>query len=104
MNEQPSATSDGPITIGVDARTFQYSDSTSRGIGHYALHHLLASASLRPNWRFILFNDKGEANSTLTRLLKLSNLSLQPYDFAPTPRIDLFHITDPMNTAPGFDS
>src|SRR5690349_2990471 len=93
-----------PITVGVDARTFQYADSTSRGIGHYALHHLLATIPLCPDWRFILFNDTGKTNPTLERLLKLPNVILQSLDALPLPAIDLFHIPDPMNMNAGFDS
>src|SRR5882757_6347582 len=93
-----------PITIGVDARTFQYADSTSRGIGHYAMHHLLATAPLCPDWRFILFNDTGKANASLERLLKLPNMSLHSLDALPLPAIDLFHVPDPMNMSAGFDS
>jgi glycosyltransferase involved in cell wall biosynthesis/tetratricopeptide (TPR) repeat protein len=92
------------VTIGIDARTFQYTDSTSRGIGHYALHHLLAVAPLRPDWRFILFNDTGKANPATERLLKSPQFSLHGYDAFPLPEIALFHIPDPMNMSGGFDS
>src|SRR5882724_2928380 len=92
------------VTIGVDARTFQYVDSTSRGIGHYAVHHLLAVASLCPNWRFLLFNDSGKPNAASERLLKLPNFSLHSLDAVPHPPINLFHVPDPMNMTMGFDS
>src|SRR5258708_6366397 len=116
MNNEPSAISESPaqpgttsverqnITIGVDARTFQYADSTSRGIGHYALHHLLATIPLCPDWRFILFNDSGKPNASMERLLKLPQVSLRSLDDAALPPIDLFHIPDPMNMTTGFYS
>ena len=90
-------------SIGIDARTFDYSDSTSRGIGHYALHHLLAVGGLRPDWRFILFNDSGKANPAMSRLLALPNFSVESVD-NPKTTPDLFHIPDPMNLSTGFDS
>ncbi|GEM_PF-3364967 len=114
MNDQTSAVPGAPVrvpdglssvrTIGVDARTFQYSDSTSRGIGHYAMHHLLATAALVPGWKFILLNDSGKPNAALERLLNLPNVELQSLDAFPAPSIDLFHIPDPMNMTVGFDS
>ena len=90
--------------IGVDARTFDYSDSTSRGIGHYALHHLLAVGGLRPDWQFILFNDSGKASAAMNRLLELPNFSVASLDNPAAVMPDLFHIPDPMNLSTGFDS
>ena len=80
--------------IGVDARTFDYSDSTSRGIGHYALHHLLAVGGLRPDWRFILFNDSGKASAAMNRLLELPNFSVASLDdpAAARPEIGRAHV------------
>lgn len=90
--------------IGVDARTFDYSDSNSRGIGHYALHHLLVVGGLRPDWQFILFNDSGKAKPAMNRLLELPNFSVASLDDPAATVPDLLHIPDPMNLSTGFDS
>jgi len=46
-NQNPPMAAGRAPLIGIDARTFDYSDSVSRGIGHYALHHMLAVGQLR---------------------------------------------------------
>lgn len=99
---KPVAGSAAPL-IGIDARTFDYSDSNSRGIGHYALHHLLKVGQMRADWQFVLLNDSGKPNSAIERLLALPNFSLHQLDsFAA--KLNLFHIPDPMNLSTGFDS
>ena len=102
-NQNPPMAAGRAPLIGIDARTFDYSDSVSRGIGHYALHHMLAAGQLRPDWQFALLNDSGKSNSTLDRLLSLPNFSVHKIDSC-TAKLDLFHIPDPMNLSAGFDS
>lgn len=94
---------DSPV-LGVDARTFYLNDSTSRGIGHYALHHLEVLARLQPDWRFVLLSDKDESNRSVERLMKLPNLRVKLHADIGDEDVDLFHIPDPMNTTHGFDS
>jgi glycosyltransferase involved in cell wall biosynthesis len=99
---KPMVERPGPV-IGIDARTFDYSDSISRGIGHYALHHLLAVGRICPGWQFVLLNDDGKPNSATERLMESSNFTLQAIDSCGA-AFDLFHIPDPMNLSTGFDS
>jgi glycosyltransferase involved in cell wall biosynthesis/tetratricopeptide (TPR) repeat protein len=93
-----------PVTIGVDVRTFYMTDSISRGIGHYAFNHLKQAALQRPDWRFVLYAEEEKPSRTVESLMLLPNVSVKVYDICTTDDIDLFHITDPLNLSPGFDS
>ncbi|MBI5470710.1 MAG: glycosyltransferase, partial [Ignavibacteriae bacterium] len=92
------------ITVGVDARTFSYSDSITRGIGHYSLYHLLHIAQLRPAWNFVLFGEEGTNPQSLEQLLALPNIQLTSVEEFNPDGIDVMHVCDPMNMSSGFDS
>lgn len=92
-----------PVHVGWDARTLQYLDSVSRGIGHYTIHHLEAVLGQAPGWRFTLFGE-GQAPRILERLLQLPNASWCPLSQYRPGSVDLLHVPDPMNTLSGFDA
>lgn len=92
-------TAAGPV-IGVDLRTLQQTDSTSRGIGHYTVHHLAAVAARAPSLRFIGYSQQPEAPlpAALARFQTRHLDTYRPGDVA------LMHLPDPMNLEFGFDS
>ena len=92
------------LTIGIDARTFYYSESVVRGIGHYSLYHLMNVVRLLPSARFILYTEILEYPDSLKSLLASPNILLRHVDDYNPSDIDLLHICDPMNDSPGFDS
>ena len=93
-----------PVTIAIDARTFEYEESNARGIGHYSRRHLQAAAQLKPDWRFACYADSAEMQRELGSLSQLSNVSFRRIDeFAPE-EADIVHICDPMSIQRGFDS
>lgn len=92
------------LTIGVDARTFYYSESVVRGIGHYSLYHLMGVVRLLPSASFILYAEVFEQPDSLRALLTLPNVMLRHVDDYNPSDIHLFHICDPMNDSSGFDS
>ena len=94
-----------PISIGIDARTFYYSGSMSRGIGTYTLHLLHNVARMRPGWRFVIFGESDELTPSLRQLLKNhTNCTYTTVDEYLPASVELIHIPDPMNLIPGFDS
>ncbi|MER3522543.1 MAG: hypothetical protein C4326_00385 [Ignavibacteria bacterium] len=92
------------VIIGVDARTFQYQESVSRGIGHYSFSHLLHVARLRPDWQFVLYRESDNIPSSMEPLLALPNVTTKSVDEYTSNAIDLFHVCDPLNALFGFDS
>jgi glycosyltransferase involved in cell wall biosynthesis len=94
----------GRYRIGIDARTFFYKDSVTRGIGHYAGNHIAHVARLRPHCDFVLWSEFPEGSEAVERLLALPNVRLELLDRFRPDLIDLMHIPDPMNLSPGFDS
>ena len=95
---------DKDVVIGIDGRTFYLTDSTSRGIGHYAFNHLKNTAQLRPDWRFVIYIEEDRFCRAIERLLTLPNVGVKLLDTYCPGEVDLFHIPDPMNLASGFDS
>ena len=93
-----------PRVIGIDARTFYYSESTSRGIGHYSFYHLMDIVRVLPTVKFILFVESLDFPKSLKALIDAPNVSLKKVDEYNSSDIDLFHICDPMNNLTGFDS
>ncbi len=87
--------------LGVDMRTVAYADSTARGIGHYAIHHLAAIARRAPDLRIACYLPEGRA---LPGALSLPNVEARDVDTYSSSACDLMHIPDPMNLAIGFDS
>ena len=92
------------LTIGIDARTFAYSNSVTRGIGNYTLNHLSAVVNLMPEWNFIVYYDYLESFNIIEKFLTHSNVKTKRFIDYEDGEIDLLHIPDPMNTSPGFDS
>lgn len=92
------------ITIGVDARTFLYQSSISRGIGHYSFSHLLHVARLRPDWQFVLYWESDDIPSMMDPLLALPNVTTKSVNEYASNATDLIHVCDPMNALFGFDS
>ena len=90
--------------IAIDARTFCYSDSVSRGIGHYALYHITAIVEARPLWNFVLLAETDQPPTCLTSLLLRKNVSIAVIDEVNILAYDMVHIPDPMNLGCGFDS
>ncbi len=90
--------------IAIDARTFYYSDSVSRGIGHYALYHITAIVEARPLWNFVLLAETDQPPTCLTSLLLRKNVSIAVIDEVNILAYDMVHIPDPMNLGCGFDS
>jgi glycosyltransferase involved in cell wall biosynthesis len=90
--------------IGVDGRTFYHTGSTARGIGHYAFNHLKHAAELRPDWQFVIYVEEDNLSRTMERLVALPNIRVKQLDSYRPGEVDLFHIPDPMNMTPGFDS
>lgn len=88
-------------TIGVDLRTIAYADSTARGIGHYAIHHLAAVAQRAPELRLACYVPAG---TTLPAALRLPNVVARDVDDFDARDCDLVHLPDPMNLSIGFDS
>lgn len=82
--------------VAVDARTFAFADSVSRGIGHYTYYHILYLAQRLPDWEFVMLVEDGQPSEQLQRLLRLPNLRLMSLDNYQTEDFDLVHIPDPM--------
>ena len=99
-----SASHHKQIVIGIDGRTFYHTGSTARGIGHYAFNHLKNAAELRPDWRFVFYVEEDKLSRTMERLVALPNVRVKQLDSYRPGEVDLFHIPDPMNMTPGFDS
>lgn len=89
--------------VAVDARTFAFADSVSRGIGHYTYYHILHLAQCLPDWEFIMLLEDEQVSEQLQRLLRLPNVRAMPLDDYRTEDFDLVHIPDPM-TVVGMDS
>ena len=100
----PGSLSTSTPTIGIDARTLYYPDSNARGVGHYALHHLLHTARLKADWQFVLFGGSATPTAAIERLLKLPNVRQKPLGEYQPGDIDLWHISDPLMLKPGFGS
>lgn len=92
------------LTVGIDARTFFYTDSASRGIGHYALNHLSHVIPLRSDWQFLLLVENDHPVPALKALSDFSNVRVCRFDECAAIDLDLMHIPDPMNLSVGFDS
>jgi glycosyltransferase involved in cell wall biosynthesis/tetratricopeptide (TPR) repeat protein len=90
--------------IGIDGRTFYHTGSTARGIGHYAFNHLKHTVELRPDWQFVIYVEEDKVSRTMERLTVLPNVRIRQIDDYRPEEVDLFHIPDPMNMTPGFDS
>ncbi len=93
-----------PITIGIDARTFQCAESVARGIGHYSRHHLHAAARLQPDWHFACYHETDEIPQPLGSLAQFPNVSFRCVDDFEPDQADIVHICDPMGLQRGFDS
>ncbi len=104
LPRDPATLQTREIVVGVDARTFYYTDSVTRGIGHYSLNHLLHAAQLRPDWKFVLYGESSEVPKALDRLMALPNVTLKPTEEYSRNDVDVLHICDPMNFLGGFDS
>lgn len=91
-------------TIGVDARTLEYSASVSRGIGHYTLYHIKHLLKLRPLWKFVLFGESAEPNKIISELLQYDNTEYREISSKRLDDISLIYISDPMSFAGGYDS
>jgi glycosyltransferase involved in cell wall biosynthesis len=92
------------VTIGIDARTFFYSDSVTRGIGQYSKYHLMELFRLRPQWRFILYGDEAVPSAALAAMMQQANVVYQKIGTRRQDAVDLMHILDPMNMTAGFDA
>lgn len=93
----PTSTGRKPVVVGVDARTFYLTDSTSRGIGHYALNHLRHCMEMRPDWRFVLFVEEDRLSGAMKRLVQAPNARVARWDCRDVFPVDLFHIPDSMS-------
>ncbi len=95
------------VTIGIDARTLNYAQNASRGIGQYSVKHLGTIMRLRPDWQFNLYSDDEYVGPRFQELLDFPNATLKfipaRYD-EPTHEEEIYHIVDPMSIMDGFDS
>ncbi|MEQ1632796.1 MAG: glycosyltransferase, partial [Planctomycetota bacterium] len=87
--------------LGIDLRTVAYADSTSRGIGHYTIHHLAAVAARAPDLHLRCYLPHDAA---MPAALLLPNVSRAEVDDYRAADVDLVHVPDPMNLSIGFDS
>jgi len=94
---------DAALTIGVDARTLTFPETAQRGIGHYTVNHLCALISKTPHWNYLLFLEDLGDDEHIKKLLQFSNVSWRSFN-DPFPKLDLYHIPDPMSLISGFDS
>ena len=78
--------------IGIDMRTFSYTNSTTRGIGHYTLNHIQNIIKLKNNWKFILFSEENNDSSPYRSLLNQNNVEFKIFLYYVNGEIDLFHI------------
>lgn len=87
-------------TVGVDLRTLSLADSSARGIGHYATHHLAALARRAPALRLVGYlADGAQLPDSLADRIEPHTVDA----FRPG-HVDLVHLPDPMNLCIGFDS
>lgn len=92
------------ITVGIDMRTFSYSNSVSRGIGHYTINHLEKIIKKSNDWKFIFYKEDYSEDNFFNKFKIYKNVELKKFVDFNEGEIDLFHIPDPMNTSYGFDS
>lgn len=93
------------IHVGIDVRSLDYEQMTSRGIGRYTLDHLDALLKLLPAWNFTFFNESGEVPEPLAQFLQVySNSQLSSLNSLHTSNLSLYHIPDLMSIIPGYDS
>lgn len=90
-------------TVGIDARNLYYSNSISRGIGHYTVHHVEALARLRPDWHFLCYGDRRPCRG-MRSVLALPNVEFRNLADRVQGEVDLLHVPDPMNMSRGFDA
>ncbi len=94
--EQPPS-AEGPIIIGIDARTLSPRGCCDRGIGHYTAYHIEALAIEKPQWTFLLFLDNPEERTwALDRLCALPNIITGAIHDLPYTNIHLYHTPDVM--------
>lgn len=92
------------INIGIDARTFEYPGSVSRGIGHYSKYHLSKVIDMLPHVNFTLYYEPRSSLQGLDFLFEMPNVVSLHVDDYDSDKINLMHICDPMNDSSGFDS
>ena len=92
------------ITIGIDARTFQYPDSMARGVGQYSFYHLYNVIKRLPTVTFFLYLETLDTPDSLHPLTELANAQFCTVEDYNPSLVDLIHICDPMNDSSGFDS
>jgi|GEM_PF-853030 glycosyltransferase involved in cell wall biosynthesis/GT2 family glycosyltransferase/Flp pilus assembly protein TadD len=93
------------MRIGIDGRTLSVPDSFVRGIGHYALHHLLALLEERPDAEVtVLVDDRDPMPGDVGERLVKAGASFAPWSSRTARDFDVVHVPDPMHTYPGFAS
>jgi glycosyltransferase involved in cell wall biosynthesis len=89
------------FTIGIDGRSITCPINSERGIGKYALNHLLHVLKLAPEISFILFLDRDLQENLKNEFNSCSNLTIKPLESISNTNLDLFHIPDPMSIIVG---
>ncbi|MDD2944147.1 MAG: glycosyltransferase, partial [bacterium] len=93
------------VHVGIDVRSLDYEQMTSRGIGRYTLDHLDALIKSLPSWKFTFFNESGVTPEPLASYLqRYPNCQLTSLNYLHTSNLDLYHIPDLMSIIPGYDS
>ncbi len=92
------------LSIGVDARSLNYSEIAERGIGQYTANHLNALVKETPNWRYVIFEEDKEPSTLVRQLLNWPNVGMRPYEAVHDCQLDLLHIIDLMSMLPHYES
>ncbi|HXP89748.1 MAG TPA: glycosyltransferase [Fibrobacteria bacterium] len=92
-----------PLRLGFDGRTFSVPDSVVRGIGNYALHHLLAVLAARPGCDLtVLTDDHKPFPDAIRSRLQAAGAKFAPWSTRTAEDFDIFHASDPMHVHPEF--
>ena len=94
----------GSPHIGFDMRSLGWPEISERGIGHYAINHLMALAQLLPDYRFTAYTDTPEPVAALAPLAARKNITIRCFDQIHHDIPDLQHIPDPVSMLPHYDS
>ena len=94
-----------PLRVGFDGRTFSVPDSVVRGIGNYALHHLLAILRERPGCDLTVLTDEHKPFPEAIRSrLHAAGAKFALWSTRTAEDFDVFHASDPMHVHPEFAS
>ncbi|MCC6933573.1 MAG: glycosyltransferase [Deltaproteobacteria bacterium] len=92
------------LHIAVDARTFAFGGSISRGIGHYAVNLLKTINKLYPNFRFKLYVEPRAPIQQIRKHLPQEAFEFGFFSAKTRPDSDLYFVLDPMAILTNFDS